>query len=79
MLHCLLAKEKRWEKGWKLANTSYLYNQEYHPLGCMKSKNAFLFNTLNDRHPIVFPHGVMSANLMCDFKQMFFKYELEID
>lgn len=45
----------------------------------MKSKNAFLFNTLNDRHPIVFPHGVMSANLMCDFKQMFFKYEVEID
>lgn len=45
----------------------------------MKFKNAFLFNTLNDRYSIVFPHGVMSANLMCDFKQMFFKYEVEID
>lgn len=39
---------------------------------------SFLFNTLNDRHPIVFPHGVMSANLMCDFKQTFFKYKVEI-
>lgn len=79
MVHCLLAKEKRWEKGWKSANISYLYNQEYYPLGYMKFKNAFLFNTLNDRYPTVFPRGVMSANLMCDFKQMFFKYEVKID
>lgn len=79
MLQCLLAREKRWEKGWKLANISYLYNQDYYPLAYMKSKSAFLFNTLNDRHPIVFPHGVMSANLMCDFKQMVFKYKVEIE